>query len=216
MYGYRRMTEAQRREVVALRVSRGFPLHRPPHPDLGSGWYFITGACFEHQKHFSKPQELTALQRRLFEAIAEINAECGGWVVLPNHYHLLVKLSQVEAEAKPDGLAAPDHDVRCLAALGRVLGKVHGRSAHYANRRDESPGRRVWCRFSDRKIRSERHYWASLHYIFINPLKHGYVDELLEWPWSSVHDFVAERGPERLKSLRRDFPLVRFGDGWDD
>ncbi len=64
MYDYRRLAPEQRIEVVKHRVSRGFPWHRPPHPDYGNGWYFITGACYEHQHHFREPDELTALQRR--------------------------------------------------------------------------------------------------------------------------------------------------------
>ena len=199
MYEYRHLTPEQRVEVVAHRGSRGFPWHKPPHPDLGNGWYFITGTCFEHKLQFREPNELTALQRRLFEAIAEAHCECGGWVVLPNHYHLLVKLTDIN-----------------LAGFGRAIGQVHGRSGLYANRRDLTPKRQVWFKFSDRKIRSERHYWASLHYLIMNPVKHGYVDDPLDWPWSAVHELIAEHGPSWLDSLKRDYPLTTFGDGWDD
>ena len=127
MYDYRRLTPEQQVEVVAHRVSRGFPWHKPPHPDCGSGWYLITAACYEHQHYFCEPNELTALQRRLFEALAEAHCECGGWVVLPNHYHLLIKLTDIK-----------------LSGFGRAIGKVHGRSALYANRRDAAPKRHVW------------------------------------------------------------------------
>ena len=199
MYDYRRLTTEQQVEVVAHRVSRGLPWHKPPHPDYGSGWYFITAACYEHQHYFREPNELTALQRRLFEALAEAHCECGGWVVLPNHYHLLIKLTDIK-----------------LSGFGRAIGKVHGRSALYANRRDAAPGRHVWYKFSDRKIRSERHFWACLHYIIKNPVKHGHVDEPLDWPWSCVDERVAEHGSAWLESLCRDFPLKTFGDGWDD
>lgn len=199
MYDYRRLTPEQQVDVVAHRASRGFPWHKPPHPDYGNGWYFITAACYEHQYHFREPSELTALQRRLFEALAAAHCECGGWVVLPNHYHLLIKLTDIK-----------------LSGFGRAIGKVHGRSALYANRRDATPKRQVWYKFSDRKIRSERHYWACLHYIMMNPVKHSHVDEPLDWPWSCVHELVAEHGLPWLESLRRDFPLTTFGDGWDD
>ncbi|MFM9965822.1 MAG: REP-associated tyrosine transposase [Planctomycetaceae bacterium] len=199
MYDYRQLTPEQRVEVVAHRISRSFPWHKPPHPDFGNGWYFITGTCYEHKHHFREPSELTEIQHRLFEAIAESHCECGGWVVLPNHYHLLVKLTDIN-----------------LAGFGRAIGKVHGRSGLYANRRDNTPKRQVWFKYSDRKIRSERHYWACLHYLIMNPVKHGHADDPLDWPWSAVHELVAEHGPDWLDSLRRDYPLTTFGDGWDD
>jgi putative transposase len=216
MYDYRRLTEEQRLAVVNDRVRRGACWHRPTHPDLGSGWYFITGACFEHRHHFQESPELTALQRRLFEALAEANCECGGWVVLPNHYHLLVKMNATDSEIANPLSDTSGYQRRSLAVFGKAIGKVHGRSAVYANDRDGTPKRQVWFRFSDRKIRSERHYWACVHYITMNPVKHGYVDTALDWPWSCVHELVAENGPRWLESLRQEYPLTRFGNGWDD
>src|SRR4051794_39340463 len=109
MYDYRRLSPAERDAVVEQRRSCGFPLHKPPHPDQGAGWYFITAATFEHRRHFATPPELTALERRLLEALAAAELPCGGWVVLPNHYHVLLRAAT-------------------LAAVGKALGPVHGRS----------------------------------------------------------------------------------------
>ncbi len=116
---------------------------------------------------------------------------------MPNHYHLLVETPSA-------------------ATVGKALGPVHGRSARYANRRDNTPGRKVWYKLSDRQVRSERHYWTCLHYTVLNPVKHGHVSDLLDWPWSCVHHMVAEHGVEWLADLRRNYPLRDFGKRWDD
>ena len=195
MYDYRRMSAQQRLAVVEQRRAMGFPWHKPPHPAQGAGWYFITAATFEHRPHFRTPEELTALETRLMEALAGFSL--GGWVVMPNHYHALVNV--------------PD-----LALLGKALGSVHGRSARYANRRDKSPKRQVWYRFSDRKVRSEGHYWACLHYIVVNPVKHGYVPATGLWPWSCYHHLLSENGPDWIEDLVRSYPLGDFGATWDD
>src|SRR4051812_45055930 len=117
MYDYRRLPPAERAAVVERRRSCGFPFHKPPHLEQGTGWYFITAATFEHRRHFAAPLELTALERRPLEALAGAELPCGGWVILPNHYHFLVRTTT-------------------LATVGNALGPVHGRSAHYTNRRD--------------------------------------------------------------------------------
>jgi putative transposase len=197
MYDYRRMTPEEREAIVEERRSRGFPLHKPPHPEQGRGWYLITAATFEHKPHFSAPNELRALERRLQEALGEAKISCAGWVVLPNHYHILI-------------------ETECLKGIGPVIGPVHGRSSRYANLRDNSMGRQVWYKFTDRKIRSDRHFWASLHYIVHNPVKHGYVSHMEEWSWSCVHELIAEHGREWVDDLVSAYPLGEFGDKWDD
>jgi putative transposase len=197
MYDYRRMTPEQRRQVVEARQAHGFPFHKPPHPDLGSGWYIITGATYEHRQLFSRSDELTALQRRLFEAINAADISCAAWVVMPNHYHLLLNIKQ-------------------MSVVGKALGPVHGRSGHYANHRDEQPGRQVWYKYSDRKIRSERHYWTCLHYIIMNPVKHGFAREMFDWSWSCVHELLAKHGRGWIDDLQEEYPLREFGRGWDE
>ena len=197
MYDYRRMTPEQRRAIVEARRASGFPLHKPPHPNLGDGWYLISAATYEHRHQFPAPGELTALQRRLAEARDQISAPCAGWVVMPNHYHLLVQVAG-------------------LSLLGKALGAVHGRSARYANRRDGTAGRQVWYKYSDRKVRGERHFWTCLHYIVFNPVKHAFADEPFDWPWSCVHELRQQHGKTWIEDLRRDYPLRDFGRGWDD
>jgi putative transposase len=197
MYLYRRMTPEQRLEVVELRRSRRFPLHKPPHLNLGEGWYLISAATFEHRPHFAVPKELSALEYRLLEAFSTAGVPCAGWVVLPNHYHAFVNAVSPRA-------------------VGQAIGPVHGRSARYANRRDDTPGRQVWYKFTDRKVRSERHYWACLHYIIYNPVKHGYVTEMAQWPWSCFHELLRDQGAEWVEDLARRYPLGDFGKVWDE
>src|SRR5262245_22522216 len=196
MYEYRRMTREQRQAVVDERRSRGFPLHKPPHPEQGPGWYFITAATFEHRSHFAQPRELTALQNRLLEALNHGRFPCAAWGVLPDHYHLLVETTS-------------------LAKLGRAIGPVHGRSSHYANTRDKTRGRQVWYKFNDRLVQSERHFWTCLHYILNHPAKHGYVSNPQEWPWSCWADVVREYGEPRVSDLMQRYPLLDFGKDWD-
>ena len=197
MYAYREMSRKERLAVIHHRKALKACWHKPTHLTLGAGWYFITAATYEHQAHFSLTTELTALELRLLEAFTSAQIPCAGWVVMPNHYHALV-------------------DVDDLSHLGKFLGGVHGRSARYANLRDNSPGRQVWYKFTDRKVRSERHYWTCLHYILCNPVKHGYVVDPMDWPWSCIHELASLHGPAWIDDLKREYALHDFGRGWDD
>ena len=49
MYDFRRMTLAERREILRQRWARDLPLHVTPHFRGVAGEYLITAACYEHQ-----------------------------------------------------------------------------------------------------------------------------------------------------------------------
>ncbi len=51
--------------------------------------------------------------------------------------------------------------------------------------------RGIWqCRFWEHMIRDENDFNRYLDYIHWNPVKHGYVTNVVDWPHSSFHKFV--------------------------
>ena len=197
MYDYRHMTPAERAAVVAERKAQGRPWHGPPHLELGRDRYILTAACYEHQDILAAPARLSEFADALLPGLQrELGAIVWGWVVLPNHYHLLVETD--------------------LAVFRVWIGRLHNGKSTQWNREDGTPGRKVWHRFLDRAIRSERHYYASLNYIHANAAKHGYVDDASHWPWSSLHEYLDSVGREVLVDWWRRFPVRDYGRGWDD
>ncbi len=198
MYEYRQMMPAERTRVLAERRSRGRPWHAPPHFGQTDNVYLISAACYEH-----RPILATDARRGEWEAaiIAGLVLECPedidlrAWVVLPNHYHLLIEGD--------------------LGVFARRVGRLHNGAATRWNREDRTPGRKVWHRFSDRLIRSERHYYASLNYLHVNPVKHGYVARADAWPQSSLLLYLELLGRERLAQWWTQCPIRDYGKDWD-
>jgi putative transposase len=63
------------------------------------------------------------------------------------------------------------------------------RSASRALRRE----RGIWQRrFWEHTIRDEGDYAAHLDYIHFNPVKHGLVERVADWPFSTFHRAVAQ------------------------
>jgi putative transposase len=121
-----------------------------------------------------------------------------GWVVLPNHYHLLIQLETLDQISRP-------------------LKNLHGTTSHAWNKQDQQTGKRqVWYKYSDRMIRNESHLYKAMNYIHYNPVKHGMVTDVYEWPWSSVWMYYEARGRDWLRENWRIYPLGDMGDGWDD
>ena len=53
--------------------------------------------------------------------------------------------------------------------------------------------RGIWQRrFYEHIIRDERGLQNHIDYVHINPVKHGYVERVQDWPHSSFHRYVRE------------------------
>ncbi len=197
MYEYRKLTPEQRKELVEERLAKGYPPHQPPHPVQEEAYYLLTAVCYNHQPHVNTPTRRQTLLDALFAHFIERGMEIMAWVVLLNHYHLLVHVSE-------------------FGLLGDIFRLVHGRFAYEWNREDNTRGRKVWYRYTDRMIRSERHYYTTLNYIHFNPVKHKLVQTPYDWQWSSVHWYREQFGRDWLRDVWQRYPVRDYGKGWDD
>ena len=198
MYDWRRLTDAERREVLACRRAAQHPWHRPPHEDWGEGAYHVSAACFEHAPIIGNtPARMEDYTRRLLDALDDCCHHLHAWCVLPNHYHLLA-------------------DAENLKLITAALGKLHGRTSFTWNGEDSARGRRVWYSCENRAIRSDRHLWATMNYVHHNPVHHGYVTRWEDWPFSSAQAFLDEVGRDEAARVWREYPVLDYGRGWDD
>ena len=197
MYLHRRLKWQDKRELVNARRLAGLSLHEPSHPITGSQTYFITAANFEHQAVLDTEERRLDFQEELMAELTAIDdTDVLGWCILPNHYHMLIQTD--------------------LDLFRLVIGRLHNGTSTRWNKEDGKMGRRVWFRFNDRGIRSERHSQVCLNYIHANPVKHGYVKLANQWPSSSYALYAEQHGTPALRQMWRDYPVLDFGKGWDD
>jgi putative transposase len=197
-YEYRKLSPEEREEVVQQRMARGYPLHAPPHPFRDAGQYLLTAANFEHVAIMASPERRSEFEGRLLDVMKEVQAIVYAWVILINHYHILV-------------------GVETLDAVSLALQQLHGSTSRKWNLADNLTGkRRVWYKFSDRVIRNDAHFYRAVNYLHYNPVKHGLITDPYEWPWSSLHNYLTHNGREWLRKTWKDYPPSDFGKGWDD
>lgn len=143
----------------------------------GRSWFFtvrlnVAGGTLltDHVSAFGEAIRL-ARTRRPFHVDA--------WVVLPDHAHAVWTL--------PPG----DHEV---AARWRAVKIAFSKSLH----RSGAPATRHarWeRRYHDHLITDDGEYCRLIDYIHRNPLRHGVCERLADWPWSSLHRFIAAGYP---------------------
>ncbi len=103
-------------------------------------------------------------------------------VILPDHLHAVFTLPGEDADYSGRWR-------RIKAAFSAVLPPTERRSA---SRRSKGE-RGIWQRrFWEHLIRDEQDYARHVDYIHFNPVKHGHVTRVQDWPHSTFHRFVRE------------------------
>ncbi|MGK5094311.1 transposase [Deltaproteobacteria bacterium TL4] len=198
MYDWRKMSEIERQEILTLRQKKEVPWHSPPHwKQEGEMTFIITASCYEHSPIIGKNRHrMLECESSVLQVSHSWSSKVFAWCILPNHYHLLVQTGQIKK------------------LLGE-LGQFHGRSSFRWNGEDAQRGRKVWYRSTDRFIRSDDHFFATLNYVNHNAVKHGYVAKWQDWPFSSAKSFLEEIGHAKAEEIWRSYPVLGYGEKWD-
>lgn len=198
MYQWRDMTPEEKAELLARRRQEQHPWHSPPHFTSGDNLYHVSASCYEHRPYLGRtPERMRRFSLLLLDSLSHANAICHAWCVLPNHYHALLKTGDLKNAI-------------------RILGLLHGRSSYVWNGEEDSRGRKIWTAPASRAIRSERHFWASMNYVHHNAVHHGYVKKWRDWPFTSVHEYMAVMGEDEARRIWACFPVLDYGKGWDE
>jgi putative transposase len=160
--------------------------HNPAHLFVDDSPYFITGAVYQKRLLLVSNEIKDFLLATIKECFIENAWLLDHWVILDNHYHLLVT-SKIGAD------------------LSGIISKIHMLSAKFirAQVQAEKP---IWWNYWDYCPRDEADYWVRLNYLFNNPIKHGYVTDLNDYPYSSFHEFLKKQGREFLVNQFREYP----------
>ncbi len=165
--------------------------HHPPHLFLDDTWYLITAATLDHARHLAGEESKTIVRDTLRSLVLRFDIRLLAWVILDNHYHLLLR---------------PKHG----EALSQLVRQLHGRSSREINLHDKAQGRQIWHNYWDTRVRSESDLWVHVNYVHNNPVKHGYVKDLGAWKFSSYAYYRRTKGEEWLLDCLQRYPVIDF------
>ncbi len=155
---------------------------RPPRAEPTSVPLHITARgvrrhrIFEDETDYESYVDLFGRAARQFEWIVL------GFSLMPNHVHLVVRLSR--------------------PTLSKGIHWLHSKHARQFNVRHGHEGHAFDARFFARPIETEDHLFRVLRYVALNPVLAGLCRDPAEWRWSSFacvagesddHPFVAAR-----------------------
>ena len=140
---------------------------------------FIVGATKNRVSYFAEKQNIELFKEMLEKTKEKYPFELPALVILPDHFHLLIK---------PIGC---NFSEIMLSFKKRFTDNFKKRKAILTNFY-------FWQnRFWDHVIRNDKDFKMHLDYIHYNPVKHGYVVKPEVWQDSSYLEWV-ERGEYRI------------------
>jgi putative transposase len=82
-----------------------------------------------------------------------------------------------------------------------LVRELHSRSARWLNNEDGTPGRKVWHNYWETHLSFEASYFARLHYVHQNAVKHGVAMTAERYPWCSAGWFRKTATPAFRKTV---------------
>ena len=165
--------------------------HHPPHIYLDDTWYTITSSTLRHAPYLAREQAKNLVRDTLQSLVRQFEIVLAAWVILDDHYHLLLKTGRG-------------------SDLPRFFGRLHGTTSRQINVWDDAIGRQIWHNYWDTCVRTEAGYWTRLNYIHNNPVKHGYVQRWDDWAWSSLHHYLRTKGEEWVLDCWDRYPAIDY------
>ena len=151
------------------------PLHTPAHLLRDDSIYTVTASTYQQQNFMESNRRKEQWQNAFFKACQLYQWHIIAWVVLNNHYHIIMRLPEQNA-----------------ASLPKLIASLHKFTARQWNVDDKQPGRKIWWNYWDTCIDSEKDFENRLKYVFWNPVKHGLVLRPEEYNFSSYRDFMTK------------------------
>jgi len=151
----------------------------PARDNTGHGVYFITASAFQKQSLFQSERFSLPFIETLLHYRAQKNYLLHEFVVMPNHFHLLVTPT---------------------LTLERAMQLIKGGFSYRARKELGFAGELWQPSYYDRRVRDVEDYINFKYYIRQNPVKRGLAKAPEEYPYSSAHlGFVLDEIPERLR-----------------
>ena len=148
------------------------------------GYYFFTVVCYKRRKIFSDVLARKCLRNAFEKVRSKRHFETIAFCLLPEHLHCIWKLPENDGDFSIRwSLIKRDFTINYL--------KEGGKDSAQSNSRLKHRHRGIWQkRFWEHQIRDERDLQSHIDYIHYNPVKHGLVGEVVNWPWSTYHKYI--------------------------
>lgn len=146
--------------------------------------YFFTLVAYERRPIFCENDFLKAFRKSVKQVQQQYPFEIIAWVQLPDHLHCMWRMTDDDTNYS-----------QCWSRIKRLTTQacpqyhlsIHDLSGSKVKRNEKG----IWQRrFNEHQINSEEDFINHMDYLHYNPVKHGLVERVADWQYSSFHRYV--------------------------
>jgi REP element-mobilizing transposase RayT len=149
---------------------------RPLRLHVPNGFYHVTLRGNHRQPIFFRASDRDLLNGIVSRVVSQLGIRIHAFCWMSNHIHMLVQVS-----SRP---------------LGDAIMRIAGRYARAAQSNIETTGHLFERRHHAALVDEDRYLVTLIRYIHQNPVRAGLVDDPLDYPWSSHHNYLGRPDPD--------------------
>ncbi len=149
---------------------------RPLRIQHEGAFYHVTSRGNERKRIFFSKADYDRFKTYLEEAREKYAYRLHCYVLMPNHYHLLIET--------PGG------------NLSKVMHYINGSYTNYINRRKGRTGHLFQGRYKAILVDKDNYLLELSRYVHLNPVRAGIVERPEAYPYSSYKSFIQKEGEE--------------------
>ena len=158
--------------------------------------YFFTLVSYNRREILCEDDFLQAFKKSIKQVQQQYPFEIIAWVQLPDHLHCIWEMPTNDA----------DYSMRwsqIKRLTTQACPQYHLPIDELSYSRVKRNERGIWQRrFYEHEIKDEADFVRHMDYLHYNPVKHGLVERVINWQYSSFHRYV-----------KQGFYLADWGDG---
>ncbi len=166
--------------------TKGFVVSQYIRSHISGGTYFFTIVTFQRRAILTQPDHVMLLREIISSVKKQHPFVIDAWVLLPDHMHCIWTLPEGDQDySKRIGLLKSGFSKQ----VNPKFYFEHGGSVSRRKHRESV----IWQRrFWEHTILDERDFRQHMDYVHFNPVKHGLVQRVVDWPYSTFHRYVQQ------------------------
>ena len=148
------------------------------------GTYFFTVVTYQRREILTDPESRAILREVINTVRRRYPFIIDAWVLLPDHIHSIWTLPTGDNDySKRWGMVKAGFSKQAKTRFHREEWINNSKA-----KRNEGT---IWQRrFWEHQIRDDSDYRRHMDYLHYNPIKHGLVKNVIDWPHSTFHRYV--------------------------